>query len=91
MAWDQPSLGPFLPALLWGVAFANIVRGVPIGAKFDIYGWVLQPAQPVRAGRGLTTLPLFIPHGAIFLALKTDGDIRGAGDKGGQIGAGRER
>ncbi len=37
--------------LLWGVAFANIVRGVPIDADKEYVGGVLQPAQPLRAAR----------------------------------------
>ena len=39
LAWDNAIFwGSFLPALLWGVAFANILRGVPIGANFTYLG-----------------------------------------------------
>ena len=40
-----------LPAFLWGVAFANIVRGVKIDAHKEYVGGLLGPAQPVRAAR----------------------------------------
>jgi cytochrome bd-type quinol oxidase subunit 2 len=48
-------VGSFLPALLWGVAFGNIVRGVPIEQDGE-FGWpvrrrVLRPAQPVLTDR----------------------------------------
>ena len=42
-------VGSLVPALLWGVAFANIVRGVPIDADKEYIGNVPRPAQPVRA------------------------------------------
>lgn len=73
-------VGSFLPALLWGVAFANIVRGVPMRAgEFgnSLYdGGFFNLLNPYALVGGLTTLTLFLTHGAIFLALKTDGEIR---------------
>jgi len=39
LAWDHAIFwGSLIPALLWGVAFANILRGVPIGANFSYLG-----------------------------------------------------
>jgi cytochrome d ubiquinol oxidase subunit II len=58
------------------VAFANIVRGVPIDADKEYVGTTLTLLNPFGLLGGLTTLGLFLTHGAIFLALKTDGDIR---------------
>ena len=50
--WDRAIfVGSFVPALLWGVAFANIVRGVPIDADKEYAGIAPRPAQPVRAAR----------------------------------------
>ena len=50
--WDAAIvIGSFVPALLWGVAFANILRGVPIDARQGVHRRVLQPAEPLRAGR----------------------------------------
>ncbi|MFC5719808.1 cytochrome d ubiquinol oxidase subunit II [Streptomyces gamaensis] len=68
--------GSLLPAFLWGVAFANIVRGVPIGPDKNVTGNVLDLLNPYALLGGLVTLVLFTFHGAVFAALKTTGDIR---------------
>ncbi|MFF4224580.1 cytochrome d ubiquinol oxidase subunit II [Streptomyces sp. L500] len=65
-----------LPAFLWGVAFANMVRGVPIGPDKNFTGGVLDLLSPYALLGGLFTLVLFTFHGAVFAALKTVGDIR---------------
>ncbi|MEE1929974.1 cytochrome d ubiquinol oxidase subunit II [Streptomyces sp. TRM 70351] len=65
-----------LPAFLWGVAFANIVRGVPIGPDKEYAGTVLDLLTPYALLGGAVTLTLFTFHGAVFTALKTVGDIR---------------
>jgi len=75
--WDVAIVvGSFLPALLWGVAFANIVRGVPIDQNFEYTGGFFNLLNPYALLGGVVTLTLFALHGAIFLALKTTGDIR---------------
>jgi cytochrome d ubiquinol oxidase subunit II len=75
--WDAAIIvGSFVPALLWGVAFANIVRGVPIDADKEFTGSLLTLLNPFALLGGLTTLLLFLTHGALFIALKTDGEIR---------------
>jgi cytochrome d ubiquinol oxidase subunit II len=75
--WDKAIFfGSLLPAFLWGVAFANIVRGVPIGADKEYAGTTLTLLNPYALLGGLTTLLLFLTHGALYLALKTDGEIR---------------
>ena len=75
--WDKAIFfGSLLPAFLWGVAFANIVRGVPIGADKEYAGSTLTLLNPYALLGGLTTLLLFLTHGALYLALKTDGEIR---------------
>ena len=65
-----------MPALLWGVAFANIVAGVPIDADKEFTGTLFRLLNPYGLLGGLVTLTLFATHGAMFVALKTDGDIR---------------
>ncbi|GGL16955.1 cytochrome d ubiquinol oxidase subunit II [Mangrovihabitans endophyticus] len=70
--------GSLTPALLWGVAFGNIVRGVPLSADHEYTGGLLTLLNPYALLGGLTTLLLFTLHGAVFLALKTDGEMRGA-------------
>ena len=44
-------VGSAVPALLWGVAVANIVQGVPIDADHEFTGLAPDAAQPVRAAR----------------------------------------
>ncbi|NEA62633.1 cytochrome d ubiquinol oxidase subunit II [Streptomyces sp. SID12488] len=65
-----------LPAFLWGVAFANIVRGVKIDADFEYVGNLSDLLNPYALLGGLVTLSLFTFHGTVFVGLKTVGDIR---------------
>ena len=75
--WDRAIIvGSYVPAFLWGVAFANIVRGVPIDETKEFTGSLFTLLNPFGLLGGVVTLLLFLTHGAMFLALKTDGDIR---------------
>ncbi|GIG56394.1 cytochrome c oxidase assembly protein [Longispora fulva] len=75
--WDLAVIvGSTLPALLWGVAFANLYHGVPIDADKEYTGTLLTLLHPYALLGGLTFVGLFITHGALFLALKTGGDVR---------------
>jgi cytochrome d ubiquinol oxidase subunit II len=75
--WDWAiAIGSFVPALLWGVAFGNIVQGVPIDADKEFSGTFFTLLNPFALLAGVTTLLLFVTHGAVFLALKTEGEIR---------------
>lgn len=75
--WDRAIfLGSLLPALLWGVAFGNIVRGVDINADKEFVGSFFDLLNPYALLGGLVTLSLFVTHGAMFLSLKTLGDVR---------------
>jgi cytochrome bd ubiquinol oxidase subunit II len=75
--WDKAIFfGSMVPAVLWGVAFGNIVRGVPIDADKEYVGTFFTLLNPYALLGGLTTLLLFLTHGALFIALKTDGGIR---------------
>ncbi|WP_368496694.1 cytochrome d ubiquinol oxidase subunit II [Herbiconiux sp. A18JL235] len=69
-------IGSAVPAFLWGVAFANIVRGVPLDANHDYIGTFFDLLNPYALLGGVTTLLLFFTHGVVFVALKTDGEIR---------------
>jgi cytochrome d ubiquinol oxidase subunit II len=70
------TIGSALPALLWGVAFANIVNGVPLDADHNFTGSLFSLLNPYALLGGATTLLLFFTHGVYFVALKTDGEIR---------------
>jgi cytochrome d ubiquinol oxidase subunit II len=67
--------GSLVPALLWGVAFGNLIRGVPINAEMQYAGnfWTL--LNPYALLDGLAFVAIFALHGAIFLSLKTKGEI----------------
>ncbi|WP_019178825.1 cytochrome d ubiquinol oxidase subunit II [Microbacterium yannicii] len=68
-------IGSAVPALLWGVAFANIVQGVPIDEHMEFTGSLLTLLNPYGLLGGVTTLLLFFTHGVYFVALKTDGQV----------------
>ncbi len=75
--WDRALFwGSALPALLWGVAFADFVHGVPIGANYTWTGTFFDLVKPYALLGGLSTLLLFTLHGATYLGLKSDGDVR---------------
>jgi cytochrome d ubiquinol oxidase subunit II len=75
--WDTAIVvGSFVPALLWGVAFANIVRGVPLDGSHEFTAGLAALLNPYALLGGLTTLTVFVLHGAVFVALKTTGEIR---------------
>ncbi len=79
--WDIAIVtASIIPALLWGVAFANIVRGVPIErsveGNLEYVGGFFNLLNPYALLGGVVTLTVFLTHGAIFLSLKTAGEIR---------------
>ncbi len=69
-------VGSVVPALLWGVAFANIVQGVPLNEDHIYTGTLFTLLNPYGLLGGLVTLILFWLHGLIFITLKTEGDIK---------------
>ncbi|MBS1698479.1 MAG: cytochrome d ubiquinol oxidase subunit II [Actinobacteria bacterium] len=68
-------IGSALPALLWGVAFGNIVQGVALDERHVFRGTVFDLLNPYGLLVGVTTLLLFFLHGLYFVALKTDGVV----------------
>ena len=80
--WDWAIfVGSVVPALLWGVAFANIVGGVPIDANKEFTGNLLTLLNPYGLLGGVVTLSLFVTHGAAYIALKTEGELRARANK----------
>ncbi|MGX1934229.1 cytochrome d ubiquinol oxidase subunit II [Microbacterium resistens] len=69
-------VGSAVPALLWGVAFGNIVQGVPLNEDHVFTGSLFTLLNPYGLLVGVTTLLLFFLHGVTFVALKTDGPVR---------------
>jgi cytochrome d ubiquinol oxidase subunit II len=79
--WDNAIVvASFVPSLLWGVAFANIARGVPLERSsqgfIEYTGGFFNLLNPFALVGGLVTLTLFATHGAFFIALKTEGAVR---------------
>ncbi len=75
--WDRAIFwGSALPALLWGVAFADFIHGVPLGANAVWTGTFFDLVKPYALLGGLSTLALFTLHGATYLGLKASGDVR---------------
>lgn len=99
-AWDWAhTISAWIPALLWGVAFANLLQGMNIVVykqgtteliapdqvaaysaehpiTHELLGGLLGLLSPYTILGGLVTLTLFLTHGAIYLALKTKGNLQ---------------
>ncbi|MEJ3657881.1 cytochrome d ubiquinol oxidase subunit II [Actinomycetes bacterium KLBMP 9759] len=75
--WDVAIVaGSTVPAFVWGVVFANVLRGLEIDTSGVVRSDLLDLLNPYALLGGLTTTALFALHGAFFLALKTDGPVR---------------
>ena len=76
-AWDWTIFfGSVVPALLWGVALANLLHGTPIDETKTFTGGFFDLLSPYTVVAGLASLTLFTTHGAIFLNLKSADPIR---------------
>lgn len=75
--WDTCIfIGSFVPALLFGVAFANIFKGIPFDADGVYQGSLFTLLNPYGLLGGLLFLALFLMHGALWLAHKSEGDLQ---------------
>lgn len=71
--WDwMIFIGSLLPGLLWGVALANLIEGVPIDAHMNYTGGFFNLLNPFALLGGIAFVSIFLLHGAIFLALKSE-------------------
>jgi len=70
------AIGSFLPSLLLGTAFANLVHGIPINADKIFTGNFFTLLNPYGLIGGVTMVSVFLLHGANFLTLKLEGDLR---------------
>ena len=68
-------LGSLVPAILFGVAFANIFKGIPIDQDGVYQGTLFTLLNPYGLMGGVFFLMLFLQHGALWLAIKTQGDL----------------
>ncbi|MCU0371738.1 MAG: cytochrome d ubiquinol oxidase subunit II [Ignavibacteria bacterium] len=75
--WDIAfSVSSIVIALLMGVALGNIIAGVPLGADKEFSGTFWGLLNPYSLMVGITTVALFIMHGAIYLVMKTGGELQ---------------
>ena len=74
--WDGGfALGSLFSAFLIGVAMGNVIWGVPVDAQGEYAGTFVSLLKPYPIFMGITTVVLFAMHGAIYLMLKTEGEI----------------
>ncbi|HSV76499.1 MAG TPA: cytochrome d ubiquinol oxidase subunit II [Bacteroidales bacterium] len=73
--------GSIIPAFLWGVAFTNIVMGLPIGADMYFTGNLVEILNPYALLGGVVVVLMFMLHGALFLCLRTTGEIKNRVEK----------
>jgi cytochrome d ubiquinol oxidase subunit II len=75
--WDTCLfVGSVVPALLFGVAFANIFQGLPLDQEHLFQGNLLTLLNPYGLLGGLLYLLFFLVHGALWLAIRTSGDLQ---------------
>jgi cytochrome d ubiquinol oxidase subunit II len=80
--WDTTAfIGSLLPPLLFGVAFANMLRGVPIDGNMNYEGGFFNLLNVYALFGGLTFLALSALLGALFLNLKTAGSVQETAEK----------
>ncbi|WP_160688695.1 cytochrome d ubiquinol oxidase subunit II [Clostridium sp. C2-6-12] len=74
--WDKVIfVSSLLLAILFGVALSNFIKGVPIDQTMNYVGGFFDLISIYTLVAGITTLLVFIFHGAVFLALKAEESI----------------
>ncbi|MNO15950.1 Cytochrome bd-I ubiquinol oxidase subunit 2 [compost metagenome] len=75
--WDVSILfGSFVPPLMFGIIFASMVRGVPIGADMEMRAELSQVINGFSIWAGGTLVSLCLLHGCTFISLRTTGQLR---------------
>lgn len=74
--WDICySVSSAMLALLLGVVLGNVLIGISMNDQYVFTGRWLEFLNPYALSVGLTTLALFMVHGAIYLTMKTEGKL----------------
>ncbi len=74
--WDGCLVfGSFLPALLFGVAFANIFKGIPFDKAGMYHGNILKLLNLYGIVGGVFFVLIFMMHGALWLWVKSEGEL----------------
>jgi cytochrome d ubiquinol oxidase subunit II len=75
-AWDVAfSVGSLVPAVLFGVALGNVMRGIPLDANGDYAGSFAGLLSPFALTVGLLSASVFLAQGSAWLMLKTEGAL----------------
>ncbi len=75
--WDAcHTVGSFLPALLLGVAFANLFHGLPLDENHVNQAGLVDLLNPYGLLGGVFFVAMFAMHGALWLAIRATGDLR---------------
>lgn len=75
--WDTCIfIGSAAPAVLFGVAFANIFQGIPFDGDGIYHGNLFKLLNPYGIAGGVFFLVMFMLHGAIWLCIRTEGDLQ---------------
>ncbi len=75
--WDASfSVSSIMSSLLIGLALGNVVQGIPLTAEGEYMGGLVRLLRPYPLVVGLTTVALFAMHGAIYVVMKTEGDLQ---------------
>lgn len=85
-AWDWALfVGGFVPALVFGVAFGNLLEGVPFSYDTDLrvtyHGGFFELLNPFALLCGLVSLTMLTAHGAAFVKLKSEGVVAARASK----------
>jgi cytochrome d ubiquinol oxidase subunit II len=80
--WDWAlAIGGLVPSLVFGVAFGNLLQGVPFRIDGDMRifyegSGLFELLNPFGLLAGLVSLTMLLAHGAVYLAVKADGPVR---------------
>lgn len=75
--WDVIHfIANLIPALLLGVAFANLFMGIPVDAQGVYHGSLMGLLNPYGIAGGIFFIAIFALHGALWLLIKTEGKLQ---------------
>ncbi len=84
--WDRAfSIGSMVPALLFGVALGNLMRGLPLDESMNFTGTFFTLLNPYSLLVGLMGFCFLAAHGAFYLVVKTEGELAAKARKWGGL------
>ena len=74
--WDiSYSVSSIMLSVLLGIVLGNVIQGIPMGADHEFTGNWISFLNPYAILVGITTLSIFMVHGALYLTMKTEGRL----------------